>query len=206
MRQDLYEVLAQIKQRPAMWLRSPTVYSLEAFLTGFACAQVPGSSAWPPLWLLHDWTAQKFHQSGSAGWAYILTQHCQGDEKAALTLFFEVLEEFKELRIVRLLEIQLDPAAYTFYWSDECRVRRHTGSDPTRLPPPASICVMELSGGLGYYVLHYEQGQRLMKDAWYASFRACLKGLRAEFGPTIGWQQAGRLATAAINTLLLESW
>jgi hypothetical protein len=201
MGQDLYELLAQMKKRPAMWLRSPTVYSLEAFLNGFACAQLPGPSAWPSLWLLHDWTAHKFNQSSSAGWAYILTKQCQGDEKAALNLFFQLFEEFKELRIVRLLEIQLDPAAYAFYWSDECQVRRHIGSDPTRLPPPDSICVIQLSDGLGYYVLYYEQRQRLVKDAWYASFRACLRGLRAEFGPTMVWQEGGSLATAAIIAL-----
>lgn len=101
-----------------------------------------------------------------------------------------------------MLEITLNPAAYAFYASEECQVRRYRGTDPTRLPAPDQICVMQISGGLGYFVFHRQQEQRLIKDAWYASFHACLKGLRAEFGPTVVWQEAGSLAAAAITALL----
>lgn len=72
MKQDVYELLAQMKERPSMWLGSAKISLLEAFLNGFSAAQfseVGQSSAWPPLWLLHDWTAHKFNQGGSAGWA-----------------------------------------------------------------------------------------------------------------------------------------
>lgn len=87
MGQDIYELLAQLQKRPAMWLGSAKISLLEAFLHGFSYAQsaaIGQSSVWPPLWLLHEWTAHKFKQGSSAGWAFILTQHCQGDEEAAL--------------------------------------------------------------------------------------------------------------------------
>lgn len=40
MRQDVYELLAKLKERPARWLRTPKITLLEAFLDGFNSAQV----------------------------------------------------------------------------------------------------------------------------------------------------------------------
>lgn len=206
MEQNVYELLAQMKERPAMWLGTADISLLEAFLNGFGYAQ-PSSlarpDAWPPLWLLHDWTAHKFHQSSSVmGWRRILTQHCQGDEQAALRLFFDVLEEFKAVRVMRVLEIQLSPAAHAFYSSDACQIQRYAGTDPARLPAPDGVYVVQFSGGLGHYVFHHRQGQELSRDGSYPSLRACLKRVRQEFGDTSTWQEVGSLSMAAIRALL----
>lgn len=207
MRQNVYELLARMKERPAMWLGTFKISLLEAFLNGFGCAQfseVGQPSAWPPISLLTDWTAHKLKQGGSPGWARILTRHCQGDEEAALHLFFDLLEEFKTLRVVRVVEIELDAAAYAFYASEACQVQSYyyTSAGPTPIPAPDALCVIQFSGGLGYYVFHRQPGQRLAKEAWYASFRACLQHLRQKFGTTVTWQEAGKLSTAAITDLL----
>jgi len=207
MKQDVYELLTKMKERPSMWLGTAKISLLEAFLNGFdyaQCSQVGQPSAWPPLWLLTDWTAHKFKQGSSPGWARILTHHCQGDEAAALHLFFELLEEFKALHVVRVVEMELDAAAYAFYASEACQVKRYhsTSAGPTPIPAPDALCVIQFSGGLGYYVFHRQPGQRLAKEAWYASFRACLQHLRQQFGHTVTWQEAGKLSAAAITDLL----
>lgn len=207
MRQDVYELLAKMKERPAMWLGTFKISLLEAFLNGFNCAQcseVGQPDAWPPISLLTDWTAHKLKQEGSPGWARILTRHCQGDEAAALHLFFDLLEEFKALQVVRVVEIELDAAAYAFYASEACQVQRYryTSAGTTPIPAPDALCVIQFSGGLGYYVFHRQQEQRLTKQAWFASFRACLQHLRQEFGNTVRWQEAGKLSAATITALL----
>lgn len=206
MGQDIYELLARMQERPAMWLGAAKISLLEAFLNGFCYAQpseAGRTGAWPPFWLLHDWTAHKFNQIGTTmGWARILTQHCKGDEEAALHLFFNVLEEFKTLRVVRIVEVQLSPAAHAFYASEACQIRRYSDADAGRLPAPASVCVVQFSDGLGHYVFHRQPGQDLIRDASYPSFRACLKRLRREFGDTLTWQEVGSLSAAAITALL----
>jgi hypothetical protein len=207
MKQDIYELLTQIKERPSRWLRTPQISFLEAFVDGFNSAQsseVAHPSAWPPLSLLTDWFADKLQQGGSPGWARMLTHHCQGDEQAALHLFFDLLEEFKALHVVRVVELELDDAAYAFYASEACQAQPYYVTSAGRIPIPApeALCVIKFSGGLGYYVFHRQPGQRLMKQGWYASFRACLHHLRQQFGATVKWQEAGKLSAAAITDLL----
>lgn len=207
MRQDVYELLAKMKERPARWLRTPRISLLESFLAGFDSAQLSEGrqpSAWPPFWLLHDWTAHKFKQGSSPGWARILTRYCQGDEEAAFHLFFDLLEEFKALHVVRVVEVKLDAAAYAFYASeaDQLQSYYYTSAGPTPIPPPDALCVIQFSGGLGYYVFHRQPGQRLAQAAWFISFRACLQHLRQKFGNTVTWQEAGKLSAATITDLL----
>jgi hypothetical protein len=206
MGQEVYELLAQIQARPAMWLGTAKISLLEAYLNGFYYAQSSArgqSGNWPPLGLLPDWMANKFNPgSAVSGWSRILTQHCKGDEQAALHLFFDVLEEFKEVRIMRVLEFHLSPAAHAFYASDACLIQRYTNTDPARLPAPANVYVVQFSGDLGHYIFHHRSGQPLSSDGSYPSFRACLKRLRQEFGGALAWQEVGSLSVAALTTLL----
>jgi len=208
MTKGTYEVLAEIKPRPAMWLGAATIGRLSSFLHGFWYAQdnlIP-TFEMPPFELLHDWTAIRFKQGYSAaGWCNILINECQGDELAALQLFFTLLEEFKQVQAVRVVEVALGPDNLAFFYSEACQVRRYNvgpSKEETRSLSPDKIYIIQFSGGLGYYVFHHRKGEVVARDVYYPSFRAVLKRLRQEFGPTLHYHDSLDLSMSAIGAIM----
>jgi hypothetical protein len=208
MAKGTYELLTEIKPRPAMWFGVATIGRLDAFLHGFWYAHdylVPAFEM-PPFELLHDWTAIRFNQGYStAGWCNILIKECQGDEVAALQLFFTLLEEFKQVQAVRVVEVVLGPDNLAFFYSEACQVRRYNagpGTEATRCPSPDKIYIIQFSGGLGYYAFHHREGELVARDVYQSSFRAALKRLRQEFGPTLHYQDSTDLSTSVIKAIM----
>ncbi|RZK32125.1 MAG: hypothetical protein EOO63_02285 [Hymenobacter sp.] len=209
MAKGIYELLTEIKPRPAMWFGVAAIGRLDAFLHGFWYAHenylVPAFEM-PPFELLHDWTATRFNQGYStAGWCNILINECQGDEVAALQLFFTLLEEFKRVQAVRVVEVVLGPDNLAFFYSEACQVRRYNvgpSKEETRSLPPDKIYIIQFSGGLGYYAFHHREGELIDRDRYYSSFRAALKQLRQEFGPTLHYQDSNDLSLSAIKAIM----
>lgn len=192
-----------------MWLGVAAIGRLDAFLHGFWYAHenyLEAAFEMPPFDLLHDWTAIRFNQGYStAGWCNILIKECQGDEVAALQLFFTLLEEFKQVQAVRVVEVVLGPDNLAFFHSAACQVRRYNvgpSKEETRFLPPDKIYIIQFSGGLGYYTFHHRAGELFDRDRSYSSFRAALKQLRREFGPTLQYQDATDLSTSAIKAIM----
>lgn len=208
MAKGTYELLTEIKPRPALWFGVATIGRLEAFLQGFRYAHnyVGPAFEMPPFELLHDWTAIRFNQVYStAGWCNMLIKECQGDEVAALELFFTLLEEFKQVHAVRVVEVVLYPDNLAFFYSEACKVRRYKAGpiqEDTRCPPPDKIYIIQFSGGLGYYVFHHQEGELVTCEEYRSSFRAVLKRLRLEFGPTLHYHDSNDLSTNAIEVIM----
>lgn len=208
MAKGTYELLTEIKARPAMWIGVAAIGRLEAFLHGFWYAHdylVPAFEM-PPFELLHDWTAIRFNQGEStAGWCNMLIKECQGDEGAALQLFFTLLEEFKQVQAVRVVEVVLGPDNLAFFHSEACQVQRYNAgpsTEETRCPPPDKLYIIQFSGGLGYYAFHHRAGKLVNRDRYCSSFRAALQRLRWEFGPTLHYHDSTNLSTSAIQAIM----
>lgn len=207
MAKGIYELLSEIKSRPTMWLGAAAIRRLEAFLHGFWYARHDVMPAeMPPFELLHDWTAVRFNQGEStAGWCNMLMHECQGNEAAALQLFFALLEEFKQVQAVRVVEVVLGPDNGAFFYSAACQVRRYTAGpsqEDTRCPPPDKLYIVRFSGGLGHYAFHHREGEPVARDAYYPSFRAALKQLRREFGPTLRYRESNDRSASAIKAIM----
>jgi hypothetical protein len=96
---DVYETLALIRPRPAIYLGRCSLQALRSFLDGcFHMALEHGieCSGQPDFSGLHDWVARRFGWSAStAGWCNIIIQECGGDDGKALERFFELVEEYR---------------------------------------------------------------------------------------------------------------
>jgi len=96
---DVYETIAQIRPRPALYIGFHSLVLLRAFLDG--CFHMAGEHGIercerPDFSGLHDWVAERFGWSEStAGWCNIIVQECGGDEARALDRFFELVEEYR---------------------------------------------------------------------------------------------------------------
>ena len=96
---DVYETIALIRPRPAMYIGSNSLVRLRAFLDGcFYMADEFGIECCerPDFGGLHDWVARRFGwYESTAGWCNIIVQECSGDEGKALDRFFELVEEYR---------------------------------------------------------------------------------------------------------------
>lgn len=99
-----YEFIEKIRTRPGMWLGSNSVTALQHFLNGcrFALQEIGNDKAdtlFPlDFYFMHEYTGFLFDLSDTAGWRNHILWKCGGDEEKALFKFFELFDEFKEIR------------------------------------------------------------------------------------------------------------
>lgn len=109
---SLYEKLDLVRLRPGMYLGANSVSKLYTFISGFrfALSYVSPklqSEGYLPFNYFNAYVAERYNCSGSMGWANILLKVCNDSEEDGLKLFFEVLDEFRALRIEKVWQLQL---------------------------------------------------------------------------------------------------
>src|SRR5437764_1496231 len=96
---NVYETIALIRQRPALYLGECSLVRLRAFLDGcLFVVQEFGieDDTQPAFGGFHDWVARRFGwRESTAGWCNIILQQCGGDDRKALDLFFDLVEEYR---------------------------------------------------------------------------------------------------------------
>jgi len=95
---SIYDLLAHIHRRPGMYIVEPSIYRLQAFLTGYdAALGYVGLILQDEIGFhrFHDWVARRlgFFESTS-GWADMIRAK-SADDKEAFAQFFVLLEEFR---------------------------------------------------------------------------------------------------------------
>jgi len=95
----IYEILARIRLRPAMYLGKCSLIRLRAFVEGCTfMAQEFGveSRDHPDFGAFHDWVAQRFGwRESTAGWCNIILEECGDDDQKALESFFELVDDYR---------------------------------------------------------------------------------------------------------------
>ncbi|MDM8518712.1 hypothetical protein QUF64_01590 [Anaerolineales bacterium HSG6] len=94
----LYQLLAQIRKRPALYINRKSVLSLELFLLGFFTAQtaykVPVDPDTQAFAEFQDWLVKQYNDHSNRSWAEII--HTQvNDEIQGFDLFFTLLDQYK---------------------------------------------------------------------------------------------------------------
>jgi hypothetical protein len=95
MNDPILDILAQIRQRPGMYIGTYSAEALYMFLAGYTCAMYVHTKLDPARYrefieVLH---AKYGHGGGGHSWASVLAQSAGGDA-AALDLFFAELDFF----------------------------------------------------------------------------------------------------------------
>lgn len=97
---DVYDMIALIRPRPAMYIGDHSLFCLRSFLDGcFFLAEEHGirTDESPSFGGFHDWVAERFGwYESTAGWCNIIVAECDGDPGRALDRFFELIEEYRQ--------------------------------------------------------------------------------------------------------------
>lgn len=102
----LFEVLDQIKAKPGLYLGRPSVSDLLMFLNGYEFAREQlGIELTEAEERFHDefqpWLQQKMGVTSVTSWAKLIMLSCH-DEKAGFDLFFQLLNEFSEQKLMTI--------------------------------------------------------------------------------------------------------
>jgi hypothetical protein len=96
---ELYDLIGNIKKRPAMYLGEPSVTHLGVFLSGYSFARrqlgIPQTEQEQLFSEFQGWIQRKFKVSSSQSWEKILLFFAQ-DEASALEQFFALFDEFSQ--------------------------------------------------------------------------------------------------------------
>ncbi|ANN21588.1 hypothetical protein SD37_06175 [Amycolatopsis orientalis] len=80
-----------------MWIRDGSLRALENILIGYSVAlDVHGIDEKPVMWPdgpFAQWVQSRFGWSMSAGWAFAIQAHAEGEEP--LEVFFRLLDEYR---------------------------------------------------------------------------------------------------------------
>jgi hypothetical protein len=94
---ELYDLIGNIRKRPAMYLGQPSVTHLGVFLSGYNFARrqlgIPQTEQEQQFSEFQGWVQQRFKVSSGQSWDKILLFFAQ-DEAIALKQFFTLFDEF----------------------------------------------------------------------------------------------------------------
>lgn len=118
----IYEDLDMIRKRPGMYLGALSVSKMRTFLDGYRFAirdetewinEIPGN----PLHfkLFNAFVARKYQVSGCIGWCGIILEQVGGDEEKGLQLFWELLDEFREIKVEKCFRTELSKENISYH-------------------------------------------------------------------------------------------
>ena len=92
----VYHILQKVKSKPNVYLGSPSIICLQAFLSGYNVAQYQlGESLNTPNCFdgFQEWIQERFKIDSSQSWAKIILFY-SAEERDALERFFQLFDEF----------------------------------------------------------------------------------------------------------------
>lgn len=109
-----YRLLQNIKEKPGMYIGSPSVSDLFMFLCGYhhACyeQQVPPTAGEQAFSNFQPWLQMRYQISTSASWAKIILLYAP-TEAAGFELFYQLLDEFLQTQNDQSRSKQVELAA-----------------------------------------------------------------------------------------------
>lgn len=98
---NLYQLLQNIEKRPSMYLGKAAISNLRSYLSGYLVAKrelgIIPTEFELELNQFSDWIKQKFHIDSEQSWDKIILFYSE-DEKVALKRFFELFNEFLQVK------------------------------------------------------------------------------------------------------------
>ncbi|QLE50564.1 hypothetical protein FD724_22360 [Nostoc sp. C057] len=104
---DLYDLIHNIRKRPAMYLGRPSISNLRTFLAGYCFARrqiaIPQTQQEQEFSGFQTWIQQRFNLTSNQTWDQIILFFSQ-DEHTALDQFFKLFDEFIQTEHPRELQ------------------------------------------------------------------------------------------------------
>ncbi len=197
----LHRMIRQIQTRPGMYIGSNTITSLEHFLDGYQAAErdfgvgvCRNGNLFPPdFYYMHNFADFRLQtECLCAGWRHNILTYCHGDEEKALNLFFDLYQEFRQLKMKRYWKAVLTKE--NIAWNDKMKrcysVREH-GPEPV-YKNPIAVYALELT--IPVCMLAVETTSEVLTERQFFSSADEAKGNHSGaeiyFGKSDTWEEA----------------
>ncbi len=197
----LHRMIRKIQTRPGMYIGSNTLTSLEHFLDGYQAAErdfgvgmCRNGNLFPPdFYYMHNFADFRLQtECLCAGWRHNILTYCHGDEEKALNLFFDLYQEFRQLKMKRYWKAVLTKE--NIAWNDKMKrcysVREH-GPEPV-YKNPIAVYALELT--IPVCMLAVETTSEVLTERQFFSSADGAKGNHSGaeiyFGKIDTWEEA----------------
>ncbi len=197
----LHRMIRKIQTRPGMYIGSNTLTSLEHFLDGYQAAErdfgvgvCRNGNLFPPdFYYMHNFADFRLQtECLCAGWRHNILTYCHGDEEKALNLFFDLYQEFRQLKMKRYWKAVLTKE--NIAWNDKMKrcysVREH-GPEPV-YKNPIAVYALELT--IPVCMLAVETTSEVLTERLFFSSAQEAKGNHSGaeiyFGKIDTWEEA----------------
>lgn len=197
----LHRMIRKIQTRPGMYIGSNTITSLEHFLDGYQAAErdfgvgvCRNGNLFPPdFYYMHNFADFRLQtECLCAGWRHNILTYCHGDEEKALNLFFDLYQEFRQLKMKRYWKAVLTKE--NIAWNDKMKrcysVREH-GPEPV-YKNPIAVYALELT--IPVCMLAVETTSEVLTERQFFSSadeaKGNYSGAEIYFGKIDTWEEA----------------
>ena len=144
---SIHSVINCIRKRPEMYLGGNSITALSHFLNGYTIAESDlGFDFQKELFpldfhFMHDFVRMRFKEENNIGWCNNILNHCNNNEEKGLKIFFELYDEFKNIKMKRCYKAVLsdDNIQYNNNMQHTCK----NGKEPV-FKNPLAVYVIEL--------------------------------------------------------------
>lgn len=197
----LHRMIRQIQTRPGMYIGSNTLTPLSHFLDGYRAAERDFSvcrhgNLFPlDFKFMHSFTDVRLHtECVCAGWCRNMLTYCHGDEQKALSLFFDLYQEFIDIEMKRYWKAILTKENIERNNKMEhCYVVKEHRPEPF-YQDPIAVYVLELT--IPAYMLIVETTTEVHAETLFfssaeeAKGNGCIPGgAEAYFGKIDAWEE-----------------
>lgn len=194
---SIFGMIDTIRKRPGMYLGSMSITHLFHFLDGYRAAereydQYRKKEMFPlDFYYMSEFTNVRLNCHNNAGWCWHILEFCEGDEEKALNKFFELYDEFKQIKMTRYWKAVLSQD--NIQWNNSMEHTCRNGKEPVFINPVA-VYVIELS--ISMYILAVETMEDVRLEPQFFTSSEQAKGkskipLGAEiyFGKIDSWEE-----------------
>jgi hypothetical protein len=186
---NIYDLLERMKQYPVMYLGKNEISLLKIYFDGYYQAKDAfgiKNFEMPPFPLFHLWTSHKlWGRNSSADWNTIILEENGGNETKALEQFFVLLDEFKQLRPLKMLKVSINEANKDFYQIVKEKNREYNPINFNEVEEelPYAFYIVEFEGNIICQNYKIKAGQSLEVDWWHDNKKEAIESIEYWYGP-----------------------
>ncbi|MFZ4730673.1 MAG: hypothetical protein ACOYMQ_18690 [Pseudanabaena sp.] len=173
---NIYEFLETIRPKLSMYLGNTAICNLETYLYGY-CAALGvhriSEEGVPDFRYFLKWLMRTRYNAWACGWAHGLLHECNGDNDAALALFFELVAGFSRLTPRSGECLELPP--------NQRRSEDFMRLNSNHHPIPSRLQLVYLQPGDWCYLRYWYGEDTVNQWDLYANVETALKFVEWEF-------------------------
>lgn len=183
---------------------------LNNLILGYSCNTTKEGN--PPFLYFNVWVKQKFNKWGAnMHWTKAILQECKNDEEKAFWHFFELLDQFTQLKPLNIYSCNLSEDNFAHYYSKDTRKNsRLIGPEGTPIIHPApyhikavefDYCIHSYHFDFNYVVSESEFGWH---DLSFFSLEKCFEYYTSRYDKLI-WNEIPKKTISSEFDLIVEN-